>query len=477
MLWLCLNFPELPLEIFQRGSSSREPLAIGGTGNPPRIIACNSAASSCGVKQGITVSAAYALTGNLTVLARDENREAAALEKIAMWAGQFTPTISIARPSALLLEIQGSLKLFGGFENLLSKVKTGIEELGYTSDLASAPTPAGALLLARSGLELYAADHETLKNHLLRLSIEVLDYEETAIESLGRMGIYTLGDCLRLPRDGLARRFGQGLLDEIDRALGGLPDPRESFAAPEKFSSTLELPYPVPDVEPLLFGVKRVVCELGGFLASRNAGVMKLAVQLKHEDHPVTKTSFGLSMPSRDTQHLLALLRERFSSVSLADRVVSLTLTAEETAQLAPRNFSLFGDKQRTKENRLALVERLRARLGENAVSGLQLYPDHRPELAWRESEPGTEAIAIETLVRPVWLLHKPRQLAVDGGSPVLNGPLTLLSGPERIESGWWDGFDIARDYFIAASGEGAKYWIYRERQGDPSWYLHGIFS
>ena len=477
MLWLCLNFPELPLQIFQRGSSSREALAIGDAGNPPRVIAGNSTAGSYGVKPGMTVSTAYALTGNLTVLARDENKEAAALEKIAMWAGQFTPTISIASPSALLLEIQGSLKLFGGFENLSSKVKTGIEELAYTCNLASAPAPTGALLLARSGLELHAADHETLKNHLLRLSIEVLDYDETAIESLGRMGIHTLGDCLKLPRDGLARRFGQELLDEIDRALGRLPDPQKPFVAPEEFSSTIELPYPVPDMEPLLFGVKRAICELGGFLASRNAGVMRLAVQLKHEDHPVTRINLGLSMPSRDTQHLLALLRERFSSVSLPDRVVSLTLIAEETAQLAPRNFSLFGDKQGAKENCLALVERLRARLGENAVSGLQLYPDYRPELAWHESEPGTKAIAIETPVRPLWLLHKPRRLALAADMPVLDGPLILLSGPERIESGWWDGFDIARDYFITASGEGAKYWIYRERQGNSSWYLHGIFS
>lgn len=434
-------------------------------------------ASKYGVKQGMAVSATYALAGNLTALARDEKREAAALEKIAMWAGQFTPTISIARPSALLLEIQGSLKLFGGFENLLGKVKTGLGELGYTSNLALAPTPTGALLLAKSGLELCALNDETFKNQLLRLSIEVLDYDETAIESLGRMGVRTLGDCLKLPRDGLARRFGQGLLDEIDRALGKLPDPRAPFVAPEEFASTLELPYPVPDVEPLLFGIKRMICELCGFLASRNAGVMKLAVQLKHEDHPVTKINLGLSMPSRDVQHLLALLRERFSSVNLPDRVVSLTLTAEETAQLAPRNFSLFGDKEGAKENRLALVERLRARLGENAVSGLQLYPDHRPELAWCKSEPGTETTAIEIPLRPLWLLNRPRVLAVNADMPVLNGPLTLLSGPERIESGWWDGFDITRDYFIAADSEGAKYWIYRERQDNPSWYLHGIFA
>jgi protein ImuB len=52
-----------------------------------------------------------------------------------------------------------------------------------------------------------------------------------------------------------------------------------------------------------------------------------------------------------------------------------------------------------------------------------------------------------------------------------------LLGGPERIESGWWDGADMRRDYYVAKDAAGAILWIYRECTGDRSWFLHGIFG
>ena len=52
--------------------------------------------------------------------------------------------------------------------------------------------------------------------------------------------------------------------------------------------------------------------------------------------------------------------------------------------------------------------------------------------------------------LRPFWLLPAPEPLAEIGAAPHRGGPLKLLAGPERIESGWWDGSDVARDYFVA---------------------------
>ena len=69
-----------------------------------------------------------------------------------------------------------------------------------------------------------------------------------------------------------------------------------------------------------------------------------------------------------------------------------------------------------------------------------------------------------------------PRPLEEIGARPHHEGPLDLLAGPERIESGWWDGGDIARDYFIARTQNEALVWIYRER-GGGGWYLHGLFA
>jgi protein ImuB len=78
---------------------------------------------------------------------------------------------------------------------------------------------------------------------------------------------------------------------------------------------------------------------------------------------------------------------------------------------------------------------------------------------------------------RPSWLLQEPQPLTTRRGRPLHDGPLQLLAGPERIESGWWDGADIQRDYYIARTTLGARLWIYREHSGARGWFLHGIFG
>jgi protein ImuB len=78
---------------------------------------------------------------------------------------------------------------------------------------------------------------------------------------------------------------------------------------------------------------------------------------------------------------------------------------------------------------------------------------------------------------RPLWLLHAPQELDSQRGRPRRGGALELLGGPERIESGWWDGADARRDYYVAGDTRGARLWIYRECVGARRWFLHGIFG
>jgi protein ImuB len=296
------------------------------------------------------------------------------------------------------------------------------------------------------------------------------------LEALEKIGVRTLGECRRLPRDGLARRFGEKLLDELDRAFGDSPDPRLPWTPPERCSARLDLPSPVWEVEALLFGAKRLLAEITGVLAAHQSGITQLTVRFDHAGRPPTVITLSLSMPSRDPAHLLALLRERFANVELPDRVESIALTAAETMQLAPRNFSFFPDREQLAESRIALVERLRARLGEDVVCGLALVPDHRPELAWRPAEPGSAAANPPSNPRPLWLLTEPKPLRTnpDGTSPE---SLSILAGPERIESGWWDGNDVTRDYFVARGAGGAWLWIFRERSHGGQWFVHGLFA
>ena len=471
MLWSCLHFPTLALQVFLRAVAAPGPLIVVSADKRPQVIACETQAARLGIRSGMALAAALALVPHTAVQVRDESAEAQALSGIAAWGGQFASAISLAPRGCVLLEIGGSLKLFGGAERLLRSIGAGVRSLGYSTTMAVAPTPGAALLLARAGIETPVEQCGDLRIRLSPLPLTLLDYSGAALDTLSDIGIATIGDCLELPRDGLARRFGPGLLDEIDRALGNIPDPRAPFIVPETFAGRLELPSPVWEAQAVLFAARRLTSELTGALAGRGLGAMTVELELIHEDFPPTPISIRLSAPSRDADHLLMLLRERLAQTQLPDRVEAIRLSAAETAVLPARDRALFAGDNSVEP--FALIERLCARLGDAAVCALHSYPDHRPELAWRKALPGAAQRAAAAPPRPLWLLPEPEP--VEQSMPAQ--PLVLMDGPERIESGWWDDNDVRRDYFVARGAGGAMLWVFRDTLAEGQWYLHGIFA
>ncbi|PWT71024.1 MAG: DNA polymerase Y family protein [Proteobacteria bacterium] len=478
MLWACLHFPDFSLQLLLRGSKDCGPLAVTTGGNRPQILSCTPEARAQGVAPGMAVSAAYVLSPQLVEHARNPNAESRALEATAAWAGQFTSTVSLAPPDSLLLEIAGSLRLFGGMKPLLQRLKQEVGELGYRATLAVAPTPSAARLLACAGMNIIIGNLSKLESVLAELPLSLLQQAKDTIDSLALMGIRNIGECLQLPREGIARRFGQGLLDELDRALGRLPDPRSTWNVPARYKSRLVLPTPVHEAAPLLFAANRLILEMAGWLHMQQAGVTRLKLILHHEDRKPTVVTLSFSVPSRDPRRILALLREKLSILTLPDRVEAIVLESAEARPLDSRNLSLFPEDRLPEEERWLIIEHLRARLGSEAVHGIITYPDHRPELAWRCCEPGNSAISEgQSLPRPLWLLEQPRRLSSADGMPILDTPLALITGPEQIESGWWDDNDATRDYFVAADSNDRRFWVFHERSGSAEWFLHGVFA
>lgn len=187
--------------------------------------------------------------------------------------------------------------------------------------------------------------------------------------------------------------------------------------------------------------------------------------------------TLGLAAPNRDPHHLLNLLRERLSRIPPGRPVEEIALRVTDISPLQPHTLTLDGGGDAPAEDWPQLVERLRARLGDEGVQGLQCRADHRPEKAWRAAAPGEAGPAPAYPCRPLWLLPRPVALSVRDGAPWLDAHLSIESGPERLESGWWDGGDIARDYYIARDAAHSRYWIFRERRGDRGWFLHGVFA
>ncbi len=488
-MWTCLLFPSLPLDVFARAlapADSARPFAVASGGHHPRIVAANAAARAAGIRDGQLVSGALALAPDLVLRHRNVDAEAHALAQIATWASTFTPMTSIAPPHAVLADIDGSLRLFGGLRRLVARFTAGASALGYTSRLAIAPTAEAALLLARAAHTAPVRDPADLPAALARLPLTFVDLPEATYLTLRDAGITTFGEATALPRDGVVRRFGGDLVARIDRALGRVPDPRAPFVPPPRFTGRLELPAPAQDVEALSFGVQRLVRDLADWLLARGLGVTRLTLTLAHERYlrargqSPTVAPFALGAPARTTGHLLGVLRERLVRIALPAPVESIMLASDEVAPFAGKNLGLLPDADLDRVE-IPLVDRLRARLGDEAIGRLVLHAEHRPERAMRTvSGHAVLPIAPASLppaLRPLWLLAEPQPL----GDVLERTPWILRDGPERIESGWWDGGDIRRDYFVADTADGkATVWIYRDaRRGldRDDWFLHGVFA
>jgi protein ImuB len=476
MLWLALHFASLPLEVYARAAHRSSAVAVADPAHT--IVACNDTALKLGVKRGMAVAAASALVSDLNVVSRDITAEEAALERLAAWAIQFTPTVTIARPAEILLEIEGSLTIFKGLKHLWTEVIEGLRTLGFTASIACAPTPLAAQWFARARLAVRLRHADALRASLPELPVEVTHAPSEALAFLHDIGAHSIGDCLALPRDGLARRLDARFIDDLDRALGLTPDARLPFTPPTIFKAAQPLPAPAQEAEMLLFAARRLMNELCGFLTATANGVERLTFTFSHHKLAATKLTLSLLEATRDVEHLTNVLRERLDRTTLPEDVTAVALESELLLPLASRNLSLIPDPGQLKEAATHLVERLRARLGDEAVQGLTRYPDHRPERAWRACEPGTRDSTHALIAgRPLWLLERPLRLSEIGGVPHYDGRLSRLTRAERIESGWWDGHDVTRDYFIACNSAEALLWIYQERQAGGGWFLHGFFA
>jgi len=492
MLWCALYLPDLALQTFTRGRGDGPPLAILSDRPRQKVVAVDAAAMARGVAAGQSRASALALAPDLCLIERDPHRELATLTDIACWAGRFTPALSLAPPDTLLLEIHASLRLFGGLASLGTAIHAGLEELGFFGQLAVAPTPLAARWLARAAAGRLVETPADLPAALDPLPLAILAeggrLGADSLDLLDGIGARRLADVRSLPRSGLARRHAQAASDLLDRAYGLVPDPQAWFVPPERYVGRLPLPAPSEQTDTLLFGLRRLLAGLAGWLEARQAGLERFALILEFEPlgslhrgiDRESRIEIVLGALSRDMLRYQLLAREHLSRQALPAPVDALRLEADAPRPLAPPRADLFTADTGKDGDPGLLVATLRARLGADAVHSLAVHPDHRPERAWHTADPApagphsakVRSTTLPAAPRPLWLLPEPRPIACPPSE-------NLLAGPERIESGWWDGAEseVSRDYFVARRRDHSLVWIFRERRPPHGWFLHGYFS
>lgn len=497
-LWLALVLPDWPLQLARQGRPDEDdrPLVVSaGPAQRPWVVCADQAAQALGIHAGQKLAAAKALASQLEVSPRDPAREAAALEQLAAWAYQYSGQIvpRSEHENGLLIEIGASLRLFDACGQALARRIHGeLAGLGITAHSALATTPQAAWWLAcarAAGLE--AADALTatdLAAALDPLPLSVLGWDDQHIEILATLGVRRIAEVLRLPRAAFIRRFGSDSLAELARARGEAPDPQPPYLAPKHFAAALELPADLVDATLLLAPARRLLGLAEGWLRGRAALARRFHFAVRHSqrrgfEHPPTAIDLALARPQRDGARLAALLSERLGRTELPAPAIALSLSVEDCVAAGSETLALLPAAPELPGDWTALAETLVARLGPDRVFGIEICDEHRPEFASRSrdcfSSP-LSAASVPSAPRPLWLYHTPIALGRSSAAeqpPAHGGALRLLAGPERIESGWWDGAPVARDYFVARNPRGQTFWIYRELAVPQRWFIHGLFA
>ena len=305
------------------------------------------------------------------------------------------------------------------------------------------------------------------------------------------MGIRHLRDIWRLPSDGLCKRFGSNFVNQLNKALGKAAEPTLNYIPPPAFAASYDLPYGIENLDRLLPIADALLAQLCDFLRRRDLSTSSLVLFLLHEKRDSTEINIGLRMASRSQQHLTLLLKTHFDKLSIPAPVVAIKIEVKKFDAFFAKSDSLLKDESSgspsySDSNLIQFIEQLQARFGDNHVKSVSNATQHCPEYAslqldYKENpNPGGPA-AISTEVsanpRPLWLLQEPKQLNINKGRLFYRKSIAIVSGPERIETHWWSGIDVCRDYYVAREHSGSRLWIYREKIGKRDWFLHGFFA
>ncbi|WP_240342507.1 DNA polymerase Y family protein [Methylococcus sp. EFPC2] len=521
-LWLCAHFPDLALEVLPI-NPARPAATVEERKGRPVIHAVSAGAKQAGVEPGMALAAALALCPGLDIRSRDPMAEREALNRLAETGLDFTPWVSLDQPESLLLEIRASLNLFGGTEKLRVGLRSRLAALGHSPVIAIAPSSEASALLARLGLETTVSETQALRSALGRVPIAALSLDEKKVRRLLKTGVRHLADLWRLPRDGLARRYGSELLRQLDALSGAETRILSAYHCPPRFTARREMPLALERLDHFFPAIEQMTEEFAVFLKARDAAASELKLILHHQGRPASGLELRFRSGNRDASHWCRLLREKLERSPLPAPLIAVELESGSIVPFEPERTDLFGDETaQSGDGRdwQAVLEQLQARLGSHAVQRLAAVADHRPEHAlhrdggkssrtpgrvfhtptpepthvgWnkrrripadrpksrdslRSSQPTEENEASAASygtnsllsLRPVWLLTEPEPLAAKD--------IRLLSEAERIESGWWDGGSIRRDYHRATDRRGRRLWVYRDLH-DGGWYLHGLYG
>ena len=492
-VWIAVWFPDIALDVLdwhalypEKNDGPR--VVFEQQRGVSRVVAVCERAFEAGISSGMDLLSAQALCDDLQVHERRQQREQ---EYLAAMAGRllcFTPMVSIEAPDALLLEVRDSLKLFNGLTNLKRLLKSSLHQAATTKNeprlmLATTSTPEASLMLARAGQVIDAQD-EPVKSLLASLPVCLLPLQTISDDSarmqqqLMDVGIDSFQDLWRLPVAGLRARFGEKFTALLERIQGKAMDTRQPYRPELFFSQSLDLEMETASLRWIGAACERLLNDLCNWLKTLNALTGQLEFVFLQSDRIVDQLKIGHREGSANLQEWKALLDLYLDRHPLKQVINQVRLNSQHVYPAHLKTPDLFRQASLAgRDDWSTTLAELSVRLGQSSLCFLGSKSDYRPERQVLMS-PEMPAESSEHTgskgLRPCWLLDEPQKLGrLSNGWPA---GYQRISGPERIENGWWDEGEIRRDYYVAKDSHERQLWIYRDLDCNH-WCLHGLFA
>jgi len=475
-LWLYLRFPQLPLECHPRQQEC--PVVVI---ERQRVIALNEEAQSAGLKLGQSTATVRAIvdTSHLQLLERDLSQETRALERLECWAYSITPTLERWQNEGLQLEVGRCLKLHGGLKKLFNSIQTDLEQRGFTVRPGLAPNRSAAWLLSHWEQSFLYPSDQNLRQRLDQIPLHLLRKAQAnqfvnAIAGLEKAGIQTLGEILSMPASALGRRCGSTFQKWLSAVTATSDTVTQDFHPPHRFYDCLWFGFEIHNQIELYPAMQQLLQALARFSRTTQHQPTHIEWQMLRMRGTNDLFEVRSSEAHGDAELWFELSRLSLEQYSLGADIEGLALNVHQLHAQHTAAADLFGEAH-NREPLHNLVDRLRSRLGLQAINQIALREAHLPEYSQYLSQDVTplQPSLAKQAQRPFWLFDEPHPIRLKDNVLHWNGVLTLLLGPERLEDNWWQK-PASRDYYIAQTQTGQPIWIFEDRYS-KQWYVQGI--
>lgn len=457
------------------------------------IRAVNAKAEADDIQVGMVVADARAIFPSLQVVEIKEDKEEELLHILAEWCLRYTPDVALDLPDGLILNITGCPHLWGGERPYLKELVLKLRAMGYDARAAVADTIGAAWAVARYGKVTPLIEAGAHKEVLGSLPPAALRLETEMTERLHKLGLYTIGSFMDMPRSTLRRRFGQEILTRLDQALGTATEAMQPIRPVPPYLERLPCLDPIRTAKGIEIAIDNLLERMCHRLYREGRGMRTAVLTCLRVDNETQQVIISTGRPSRNKTHLFKLFELKISTIRPALGIELFMLEATVTEELTATQEALWNTTGSDEKGVAELLDKIAGKVGVDKVH--RYLPEERywPERSYKEALSLQEKPATAWRTdrpRPVCLLPHPEKIEVS--VPLPDYPPLLFrykgksyrivkaDGPERIEQEWWLEEGLLRDYYCVEDESGARFWLFRSghfNEVQSAWYLHGFFS